>query len=145
MKYTIELSKKQMAIISSACELYARLGIGQWREIEKFLPLEKVIDYESFHDCMDSIGRELSKFMISNVDGYRSNLGISNRMVNDSCRDAWDIHAVLRNRLAWDRALAKGVVKEGEPRKWPEMMGVDYDEPCKLGCETLVKVTKDDL
>lgn len=29
----------------------------------------------------------------------------------------------------------RGEIQPGEPRKWPEMMGVNYDEPMRHGKE----------
>ena len=54
-------------------------------------------------------------------------------------RTAWDLHAVIRHRLAWDRAKAEGVT-DGTKREWPAMMQVSYDEPMKHSEEPLAKM-----
>jgi hypothetical protein len=40
-KYTVELTEGQLSTISVACEILARLGIGQWKDAFDHLPLVK--------------------------------------------------------------------------------------------------------
>lgn len=44
----------------------------------------------------------------------------------------WDIYTQMRHRLAWDRAYAQEIISPGEPRKYPEMTAVCFDNPTNL-------------
>jgi len=52
---------------------------------------------------------------------------------------------VIRHRLSWDRAYESGEIEKGERRKWPEMMGVNFDEPMKMGSEPLAVIVGGDV
>lgn len=136
MTYTLTLSKEQAQVLSQACEVLARLGIGQFRDALEWLPVTEFRP-DGWHEDMETIGMLLSKHMKHNVDGYRSNLGIHHKDVSEQARIAWDLYQVIRYRTAWDRAIEQGIVKPGEQRKWPEMMQVHYDTPSKTSTEPL--------
>jgi len=53
---------------------------------------------------------------------------------------AWDLYQVIRHRLAWDAAIEEGQIEKGERRKWPEMMGVCFDEPMQRGSQPLARI-----
>lgn len=139
--YTITLAKRQAQIVSRACEVLSRLGIGQWREILDHLPLNDKLDYEQYHANVHEIGWLLSGHMKHQVDGWHSSLGIHSQDVRDESRVAWDLCQVIRHRLSWDRAVEEGIVESKDsPRKWPEMLQVVYDEPMKAGDEPLAVI-----
>lgn len=140
--YLIKLNKKQLSTISDALEVYARLGIGQFRDALECLPLTDVFP-EGWHDDMATIGRILSQHTISNVDGYTSYLSIHNEKVDEESKIAWDLHQVFRRRLSWDAAAENGIIDSIEsPRKWPEMSGVNYDDPLKVSDQPLAVAEK---
>ena len=123
-----------------ACEVLARLGMGQFKDALEHLPLRtQNFDIDAWHDDMEDLARILSKHMPGGIDGIRSSTGISN--ADEDARTAWDLHAVIRHRLAWDRAKAEGVT-DGTKREWPAMMQVSYDEPMKYSEEPLAKMEK---
>ena len=117
--YTLTLTHTQARTLSTACEVLARLGMGQFKDAFDCLPLRKDIDWSAWHDDMEQISRILSKHMQGGIDGIRSSTGISN--ASEEARAAWDLHAVIRNRLSWDRATAEGLT-DGTRREWPAMM-----------------------
>ena len=125
-EYTLHLTEKQAAEISHACEILARLRMGQIDMALRELPLDKPMEYEQ--------ERYVSNYLRSL---YRED----GRQLHQI---SWDLHQVVRHRLAWDRAYAKGIIKPGEPRKWPEMLGVMYDEPMQLGDEPLAQIEAGD-
>jgi hypothetical protein len=143
MKYTLELTEKQLGIIQYATDLIARLGIGQVKEAFEHLPLNNDCDWSTFHNDVRDIEHIISKHTIGNVDGYRSSLGIHNDKVKLDAKIAWEIHQVIRHRLSWDRAIAKGFT-DGKARNWSEMMGVCYDEPFPCSGEALPVISKED-
>lgn len=141
--YTITITERQAQIISLACEILARLGIGQWRHAIEQLPLKDKIDYEQWHKDLDYIGTILMDHTIDGVDGWRRSHGIHSKKVSDTARVAWDIHHVIRHRLAWERAVKEGLVESlSSPRDWSKMMTVDYDEPSQIGEESLAVIQK---
>lgn len=120
--YTLHLTEKQAAEISHACEILARLRMGQIDMALRELPLDKPMEYEQEQY----------------VSNYLRSLYRPDRIRIDDA--AWDLYQVIRHRLAWDRAYSKGIIKPGDPRKWPEMMGVMYDEPMQMGDEPMAKI-----
>ena len=140
MNYTITVTDKQARTLSMACEVLARLGMGQFKDAFEHLPLRtKGLDWSAWHDDMEDVARILSRHMQGGIDGIRSSTGINN--ADEDARTAFDLHAVIRHRLAWDRAIAEGIT-DGTERKWPEMMQVSYDEPMKYSEEPLAKMEK---
>ena len=141
--YTLTITEKQAWALQEATDLLQRVQLGQWREIEDNLPLKKPIDYEEFHNDFKIIGELLSKHMIGGIDGYCSSLGIGNKNLPESNGILYDIHCVIRHKLSWERAVEQNVIEsEDSKRKWPEMMGVNYDPPMKWGNEPLAKMER---
>lgn len=139
-KYTLTMTKKQAEVVSLACEVFARLETGQFKMVLEYLPLDQFLP-EGWHDDMAEIGRILQRHMIGQIDGHFSSLGIAHHKTGREAKIAWDIHQVVRHRLAWDRAVKKGVVESPDsPRKWPEMIGACYDEPLQVAQEPLAKI-----
>ena len=122
--YTLTITEKQAQEISRACEILARLQMGQIDMALRELPLDKPLDYQQqlyIENYLESLYRQ---------DGERY----------DSV--AWDLYQVVRHRLAWDRAIAAGEVKPNGRRNWGTMMGVIYDEPLRMGGEPLAGIEK---
>lgn len=137
--YTLTITESQARVISVACEILARLGLGQFRDALDHLPQREDIDWSIWHDDMEIIGNLLSRHMLGGVDGWRSNLGIHHQDVSEQSRIAWDLHQVVRHRLAWDRAIAYGHT-DGTTRNWDEMISVYYDDPSHVSDEPLAKI-----
>lgn len=134
-RYIIECNEAQMQILSGACELLARLGIGQFRGALEYMPTREFRP-DGWNDDMDAIGRMLSRHMHCGVDGYSSSLGINHEKTPASARVSWDLHTAFRHRLALDRAAAEGV------RDSSEMMGVHFDPPSNVSGEPAVTVRR---
>ena len=134
--YTIELTEQQAQTLSTACEVLARLGIGQFRYALECMPLAQLWG-DGWHDDMNEIGQILSRHTINNVDGWRSSLGIAHEKVSETAKEAWDMHQVIRHRLSWDRATVDGIT-DGTKRNWSGgMMGVNFDDPFKAALQPL--------
>jgi hypothetical protein len=141
--YTLTITEAQAQALSSACEFLSRIQLGQWREITDWLPLQKPIDYTELHQDEKIIGAILSKHMIENIDGGASSLGIGHPDLPKNNGVLYDLHCVIRKKLAWERAVEQGIIEsEDSPRKWPEMMQVCYDDPMKWGDEPLAKMDR---
>jgi len=144
-QYKITLNENQMRAIMDATDLLQRVQLGQWREIQDSLPLKKDVDYSEFHQDMRIIGEILSKYMISNINGFESSLGIGNPNLPDNNGNLNDIHRCIRYKLAMERAVEKRIIEsENSPRKFPEMFTVDYDPPSsiKWGKEPLITIER---
>lgn len=135
--YVMELSKNQLQTISLACEVCARLKTGQ---VKAALSLLELLDIKG--QPVDAY--ELSKVVEPIIKAAmklepNASWGVG---YNEKVDSLYDIHDVIKHRLAWDEAYDKGIVSEGESRKWPEMMAVDYDEPMQYSLESLPTLTR---
>ena len=139
MTYMLTITERQAQVISTAVEILARLGMGQWRDGIEHMPLKR--DYNTWYQDLAAIGSILRKHMIDNVDGWTRTHGIHSDAVTEHSRMAWDIHQAIRHRLAWDKAVKEGIVQSiDSPREWTKMMAVNYDEPIKACAEPLAKI-----
>lgn len=122
--YTIQVTEEQLATLSMACEITARLGIGQVDMAFDELPFREPVDWTACHEMMDDIRRKLRVHC-------DANMGI--RRAKDRHKEAWDLHAVFRHRLSWDRLKDQGKDK-------PDFYGVNYDKPDKTSDQPLAKI-----
>lgn len=137
--YTIKLNKSQLETLVSATEVFCRLGIGQFVFALDWLPFVK--GNHISHDDQLYFSERLAPLMVHQIDGYRSSLGIYGEETPEFAKIAWDLYQVFRHRLAWERAVEKGIVDSiNATRKWPEMIGIDYDEPLHASKEPLASI-----
>lgn len=136
--YTITVTERQACIISTACDLMARIGIGQWPEFLHHLPGANKMN---LNDMREELLPIMSKYLVPaiGISGWGSSLGVGSDKSAPDTDEAFDLNAVIRHRLAWDRAMDNGIT-DGTTRNWPEMMGVDYDEPMHWGKEPLAVI-----
>lgn len=133
--YQLTVTEEQLQAIRDACEIKARLHLGQLDDALRCCYNKdgvSVVDY----DTIKSV-----EAIIKPLQGLRphASYGIGAFRIVDRL---WEIYSTVRHRLAWDRAYAAGKIKSGEPRNWSEMMGVQYDEPMSVSGEPLPKVEK---
>ena len=140
MKYSITLGIEQMRIVEEALEVYFRLGMGQIRDAMEQLPQgERPREWTEWHDSIRDIRAILGPHMgLSASEGH--SFGIRSQFVSPRHKTAHDIYIAMRYRRSWDDAYKRGVIKPGEPRKFSEMMGVNYDEPHPIELSELPKV-----
>lgn len=145
--YTLTLTSTQAALISAACDLISRLGIGQWPEFIRHMPGD--LAFSGFHEARERLQPVMTDLLARHpigprrtvINGWTSNLGIFNLDAPESARQAWDMHQVLRHRLAWDKAIAQGLT-DGSHRT-PEMIHTDYDSPMQTSVLPLPVIRKD--
>ena len=113
---SITLSNTQLRLISQALELYARIGAAHFEAIllhpgiysisNSQLSLKtqetgggKAYDdtYYQRRDAADALICELKKIITGQNLGPGGNLGIHNDMLHESCREAFDMHQVIRH------------------------------------------------
>ncbi|MDZ4878123.1 MAG: hypothetical protein CLLPBCKN_007558 [Chroococcidiopsis cubana SAG 39.79] len=89
------LSDEQLAVISKACELLARLYMGQLEEVAWLfndrLPVER---YQELDECLNQLKPVITELSSS------QHLGINSALVPDLARNAYDIHACIQYHLA---------------------------------------------
>lgn len=127
--YTLHITEKQAQAISHACEVLARLGMGQFKDALECLPLREWRP-DGWHEDMEGIGHILKKHttVLHGVGAYH---GISSAKTSAESKTAWDLYQVVRHRLAWDAQ------PEGDP------MSVLFDQPMKTSREPLAQIERD--
>jgi len=98
--YTITVTEKQAMVIKKAMEIYARLGMGQFRDALDELPLQPIGPMlDGWFKAKERIGDIIKQYTIDKVDGWQSSLGITSDKVDEDAKIAWDICQVLRQML----------------------------------------------
>ena len=128
--YTLTLTARQLRLIDAACETCARAAQGQVGDVLRF--------------CRDRHGTPIYTWerMRAIEDLVKPAMGLAPNESfrvghGDEADTLWDLHQVLRHRLAWDAAYAAGRIKPGAPRNWADMLSHDFDEPLRYGPEPL--------
>ena len=122
--YTLEISERQAQLISNAVELYARMGLGQFEMLDHFFWKPK--------GALEQAREHLNSLRLIKNGSLNSNPGISSDLVDDDCRVLFDLHRVIRHRLAWDR--------DPQATGWK---GVAFDTPRQLSeSQDLAKIAQ---
>jgi hypothetical protein len=140
--YTLTITEKQARALMNATDLLQRVQLGQWREIQDNLPLQKPIDYEEFHRDIEIIGAILSKHMIDGIDGGASSLGVGHPDLPESNGILYDLHRVIRRKLSVERAVENGIIENENVSRNEMPITVDFDLPMKWGTEPLAKMER---
>ena len=88
--YTMTLNETQAGTIQIACEVLARLGIGQFRDALEQLPTTEFIP-EGWHEDMNAVGNILRKHMQPNGKTPHQ---IRTR---EQHKTAWDLYTLVRH------------------------------------------------
>lgn len=132
MIYTLHLTETQLNALSAASELLARLHMGQFPTLTEYInvPIEHISEFQA----------DLENLKLHFGLTYYSSWGIMNDdQVPEQARILWDIHQVIRHRLAYDSR--PGLTPEN---RWSEgAWTVQYDEPYKTSSEPLPTITHD--
>jgi hypothetical protein len=142
--YLLRLTEAQAQTLVAACDLYSRIGIGQFEEVARLASMG-VLTHKDKADgaTADDVDAAESALMTAKqqLTGLPSNasFGIHNDKVRPTFKLAWDLQQVIRHRLSWDR--------RGNPakREWSgpdSMMGVNFDEPHASAEHPLAKMEK---
>ena len=140
--YTLTITEKQARALMDATDLLQRVQIGQWREIEDNLPLQKPIDYQELRDDFQIIGAILSKHMIDNIDGGASSLGVGHPELPESNGILYDLHRVIRRKLSVERAVEQGIIENENVSRNKMPITVDFDTIMMWGTEPLAKIER---
>jgi hypothetical protein len=140
--YTLTITEKQARALMDATDLLQRVQLGQWREIEDNLPLQKPIDYQELRDDFQIIGAILSKHMIDNIDGGASSLGVGHPELPESNGILYDLHRVIRRKLSVERAVENGIIENENVSRNEMPITVDFDTIMMWGTEPLAKIER---
>lgn len=111
-KYRIDVNEEQAKIISLALDAFSRMEAGQLELVFGMIPWKY---YENLELAEPTL-KELQLLLTGKQIG---NLGIGN--VSNSARIAYDLHQVIRHRLAWDNEPNGGMgVFFDPPKKWSD-------------------------
>ena len=120
-RYKIEVTEKQARLISRALDIVSRLEAGQFEEL--IYRFEWPYAGKRYRESCDTT-LEILKYQLTGMS-TNGNLGIT--MVSNDSRMSYDMHQVIRHRLAWDGSPLGG-------------MSVDLHEPMKYGDENLATI-----
>ena len=126
--YHLHINEAQARAISHACEILARLGMGQFKDALECLPLKEYAP-DGWWDDMEGIAHILKKHttVMHGVGAYHS---IRSHKTSDTSKTARDLYQVIRHRLAWD----------AEPNWNP--MSVVFDQPMRTSPEPLAWIER---
>lgn len=83
------LSDEQLAVISKACELLARLQMGQLEEVVGLFERLSIEDHQELVAVLTGLKPLITKLSSS------QHLGINHALVPDMARNAFDIHQTI--------------------------------------------------
>lgn len=118
--YKLIVDDVQLALINEALELRARIAAGQLREITNVLRQN-----DPKHYCLSAVNVALQRLdevkdLIMGLPGGAF-LGIHSPELHNSGRVLYDMHQVIRHRLAWDHSPEPGWdVRKDPPTKTSE-------------------------
>jgi hypothetical protein len=79
--YTLTITEKQLQVISTACELLARIQGGQVREAFEHLPLKKEMNWEAYHEIQDELTKRMPEILMNGIDGWGSSFGVGHPLI----------------------------------------------------------------
>ena len=111
--YSLHCSKKQLAVIQDAVELYSRIGMGQYREILdiQFSPISPKRKEEGgqylrdFYSKWIGTDKDQAEKILDQIFMKRANLpfgsyhGINSLQISGKFRTAFDIMQVIRHKF----------------------------------------------
>ena len=141
--YNLQVTEKQLQVISTACELLSRIQGGQVREVFDHLPLRKDMDWGVYHEVKDELTKRMPEILKDGIDGYSSSFGVGHPELPESHDISWDLYQTARHQLSWELAVDKGWVEDFDsPRDWSNMIGVSFDKPFNWSAEPLAKIER---
>lgn len=123
VRYVLTLTKEQARMVETACELYARLKIGQFELItEQMLDVQDIDEYCKRRDIANDLLRTVACVIFGrNINGWP-------HVEKDALHHrAWNIYQALRYQRAWHEHPEGG---------W----GVSFDKPYPYGGEPVPDV-----
>lgn len=118
--YQITVSATQAKAIETACDLLARIMIGQSHEVARHLPLTDPVEQWHVGRAIEAITKPACNLLLNSSYG----VGYS-----EKADLLFDLVEVLRHKFAWDKARAENLLTPSGGRDHATMGGVCYDAP----------------
>lgn len=136
-KNTIICNEEQLRILSWACDLISRIKLCQFDHIADIVTPIDDPKFRKLHQFRKDLDSLKSYWGLSSSSYF----GIFSSKVSDSARTLWDMHQVIRNRLAYDANPGVTPQNRWEMKKFT----VDFDEPFHANEKVpLIKIKKKD-
>lgn len=111
--YNLKISKKQAKVISKALDFYSRIGCGQMSEVlwhpsvakKMWVKNDKLTENQYNHKVVGQLLDNIKK-IIWNYDPNEHG-GIN--MADENDKVSYDLHQVIRHKLAWDKEPKGGM------------------------------------
>ncbi|MBD2505613.1 hypothetical protein [Anabaena azotica] len=100
---TLDLNDEQLTVISKACELFARIHMGQLEEVAW---LFSSLSEERYQELTETL-KELNTLITQMPK--QAHFGIRSEQVPQIAKSAYDIHQVIQHHLAWKQNPQGGV------------------------------------
>lgn len=124
-RYQVELSEEQVELISKACEMVARIHMGQLDMVADVVtartPTERFIELKDRLLEIEPLITGMHK---------HAYYGIRSDQIEDKARQAFDLYQTFRHRMAWDRTPEGG-------------MFTQFDEPFHLSTQQSLPIIKE--
>lgn len=135
--YTITCNRRQLDLISRACDLVSRLQCCQFDHVANVVqPRDFGVenkDFSRLHYFQNDLLKLKGYFNL----GENASHGIYSREVQDSARTFWDMHQVIRNKIAYEENPEVTPENRWEKGK----ITINFDEPHRSDKENkLIKV-----
>ncbi len=136
-RYRLEVTEAQLRAIELACEVCARIKIGQPGMALAMLGITN-------GDGQNAMNYDLEQWVDTGIKpamglAMNASFGVGKFVDADNL---FDLHETIRHRLSWDAAEDEGLVQPGGQRLWREMWGICYDKPMHWGDQPLAVVAK---
>ena len=132
-KYRLELTQKQLEILLPAIDLAGRIHLGQINEVANYCNHHTNHRKTDFYEGREAL-EAFKKLIMPEDFGGNTAYGVHNEAVSDSARVLFDIHDVIRNKLAWDGLPPGSTTKD--------TIYVQFDKPAHYGSEPLPVIEK---
>lgn len=123
MRYILDMNEAQAKQADRAFELYARLRMGQWRELIDLCLDLAADDYCERREILERSLIAARKTAYPELSGIGHSYGVGRFEDADL---AWELHEVLRNKIAWTEHPEGG-------------FGVNFDKPISFRGNELAK------
>jgi len=121
MKIKLEMDRDRAIKLMQACEIIARIGMGQFKDMVELLKPEA-----SWDECV--VIENYLKAALKPSLTQNSYDSMSSVKCPESTQVAWDAYQHIRREISWRDA---GKDWRVDPRNFREMGGVNFDEPFK--------------
>jgi len=136
-RYQITLTRSQLGEIARALEACFRMGIGQPSSSLQYCRNAEGAPAIWAWDDVQPIERAIKDKMRLHPN---ASWGVGRfEKLDVLC----EMYKSIEHFMSWEHAVKDGVVQSMDaPRRWPEMMGCNYDEPMRYTSEPMIKVEK---